>query len=215
MTKKKKSYFEVYREYLHDKLKLETWQKVGIFMLVVVISGFAGWLWEFSLQEIDGGFRHLYIKGGNLLPWVNIYAYGAILVVLLTHRLKRYPWVVFVVSALATGLLELFAGWAVYTMGNGTRYWDYMDDWWGAGSINGFVCPASVCAFGLGALILVYWLLPSCIYLAQRMSKKVFLGVAIGLFTMVMVDDIVNLTLKNLNLPTAMNLYESWGWRYK
>lgn len=215
MVKKKRTYLDVYREYLYSGVKLKLWQKVGILFLVVVISGFAGWVWEFILQETDGGFRALYIKGGNLLPWINIYAYGAIVIILLTYHLRQYPWVVFVVSAFATGLLEWFAGWAVYTVGNGTRYWNYMNDWWGVGSINGFVCPASAIAFGLGALVLMYWLLPSCIYLSCKMTKQAFLGLAVGLFAVVMVDDIVNLTLKNMDLPTAMNLYESWGWKYK
>lgn len=215
MVKRKKSYLKVYQDYLFKGVKLKMWQKVGVLMLVVVFAGFAGWVWEFALQEIDGGFRALYIKGGNLLPWINIYAYGAILIILLTYHLRQYPWAVFVVSALATGLLEWFAGWVVYTVGNGTRYWNYMNDWWGVGSINGFVCPASAIAFGLGALALMYWLLPSCIYLARKMTKQAFLGLAVGLFAVVMVDDIVNLTLKNMDLPTAMNLYESWGWKYK
>ena len=215
VKRKRKTYGEMYEDYLDGKLKLELYQKVGVVLLVVVFSGFAGWLWEFSLQEIAGGFKHLYIKGGNLLPWINIYAYGAILIIFTTYWMRRYPWAVFVVSALVCGVLEWFAGWIVYTVGNGTRYWAYYDDWWGVGSIDGFVCPASVCAFGVGALLLVYWLVPVCVRMAQKMSRKAFLSIAITLFTMVIVDDITNLTLKNLNLPTAMNLYESWGWKYK
>lgn len=210
-AKKKK----VYKDYLAGDLKLKPYQKIGILLLIVVIAGFVGWLWEFMLQEIDGGFRHLYIKGGNLLPWINIYAYGALLIILTTYPLRKYPWAVFVVAAVVCGLLELFAGWAVYELGNGTRYWNYMHDWWGVGSINGFVCPASVCAFGLGALGLMYFVLPFCIRVSIEMPKKAFLTLAITLFVMVIADDLTNLTLKNLNLPTAMNLYESWGWKYR
>ena len=102
----------------------------------------------------------------------------------------------------------------MYTLGGGTRYWNYLNDWWGVGSINGFVCPASVCLFGLGALGLMYWLLPWCIYLSQKTNKRMFLGIVITLFTLVMLDDLTNLALKNLDLPTAMNLYESLGWKY-
>ena len=205
----------VKKAYLSGKLKLKLYQGIGVLLLIVVIAGFAGWLWEFCLQEIGGDFRYLYIKGGNLLPWINIYAYGALLIILATYRLRRYPWAVFVVAAIVCGLLELFAGWAVYTLGDGTRYWNYMNDWWGVGSINGFVCPESVCAFGLGALLLMYCVLPFCMWMSIRMSKRAFLTLAIALFTIVTVDDLTNLTLKNLDLPTAMNLYESWGWKYR
>jgi len=47
------------------------------------------------------------------------------------------------------------------------------------------------------------------------MSKRAFLTLTITLFTLVMVDDIANLTLKNLGLPTAHNFYQALGWVYK
>ena len=75
------------------------------------------------------------------------------------------------------------------------------------------MCPASAIAFGLGALVLIYVLLPFCIKLALEMKKKVFLTLSITLLVVVLVDDITNLTLKNLGLPTAMNLYEDLGFK--
>lgn len=210
---KKRKFRAVYRDYMDGKIRLDWHQKIGIFCLVVVISGFAGWVWEFLLQEISEGFREIYIKGGNLLPWINIYAYGAVLTIVLTYKLRKKPALVFVVAAIATGLLEWFAGWAVYTFGDGTRYWNYTGKWWAIGNIDGFVCPASAIAFGLGALVLIYVLLPFCIKLALEMKKKVFSTLSITLLVVVLVDDITNLTLKNLGLPTAMNLYEDLGFK--
>lgn len=215
MVTKQRSYARLYHKYLENKIKLTKSQKIGVLCLIIAFSGFAGWLWEFCLQEFSGGFKHLYIKGGNLLPWINLYAYGALLIITTTYKFRKYPWAVFVIAAIVCGLLELFAGWVVYEVGNGTRYWNYLDDWWGIGSINGFVCPASACAFGIGALALMYWLLPLCIRMSIKIPKKTFLTLAITLFIIVIADDLTNLTLKNLNLPTAMNLYESWGWKYK
>ena len=211
----KKAHTRFYQNYLDNKLKLKLYQKIGVLLLIVVLAGFVGWVWEFLLAEIEGGFQHLYIKGGNLLPWMNIYAYGAIIIIVTTYKLRRYPWLVFVVAGLSCGLLEWFAGWVVYTVGNGTRYWDYSNAWFGVGNINGFVCPASAFVFGLGALALMYWLLPKCIYWATKMSKRAFLTLTITLFTLVIVDDVTNLTLKNLGLPTAHAVYQAMGWVYK
>lgn len=204
-----------YPDYIDGKIKLEKYQKIGVFLLIVVLAGFVGWVWEFMLQEIGGGFRALYIKGGNFLPWINLYAYGAVAILIATYKLRKYPWAVFVVSALTCGALELFAGWAVYTLGDGTRYWDYTHAWFGWGNINGFVCPASAAVFGIGALLLVYSLVPFCVKVAQKMTKRAFLTLTITLFTLVIVDDVTNLTLKNLGLPTAMNFYEWLGFKYK
>lgn len=216
MVKKSKvaTYREVYEKYLNGDLKLLTYQKVGILLLVIVLSGFIGWVWEFLLQEVSGGFQHLYVNGGNLLPWTNIYAYGAVAILIVAYKIRRYPWAVFVVSALVTGVVEYIGGWWAYTFYDGARYWDYNLSWWGVGNINGFICPASVITFGLGALAFMYLLLPFCIYLSIRMTRRMFLTLAWVLFIVVMADDVTNLTLKNLGLPTAMNLYESWGWWY-
>ena len=215
MKEKSGTFRDTLQKYQKGEVKLEKYQKIGIFFLVVVISGFVGWLWEFILHEISGGFQNIYIEGGNLLPWVNIYAVGALLIFLTGFKFKRRPWAVFLVSALVCGLLELFAGWFAYVCFDGARYWDYQNSWWGIGNINGFVCPASMIAFGLGALALIYLLLPWCIHLSQKMTKKAFLTLTTLLFVMIMTDEIVNLILKILDHPTAMNLYESWGWKYK
>ena len=212
---KKKSFWDKRRSFLDEKIELERYQKIGILLLIVVIAGFVGWVWEFCLQEISGGFEHLYIKGGNLLPWINIYAYGAVLIIGTTYHLRKKPWAVFLVSALVCGVLEGLAGWGVYMIFDEARYWNYMNSWWGFGSINGFVCPMSVVTFGLAALALVYWLVPWCVYVAKTMSKRAFLTLTIALFTLVVVDDVTNLVLKSLDCPTAMNLYESWGWQYR
>lgn len=192
---------------------LKTYQKIGIGFLVFVIAGVVGWIWEFVLAIIEEG--HIYMKGGNLLPWINIYAFGALLIIPATYKLKKYPWAVFLISFLVTGLLEGIAGWLVYIIGDGTRYWNYNEGIWAIGSINGFVCLASATAFGLSALLLMYIVFPFCIHLATHMSKRSFIILATTLFAIIMLDEIANLTLKNLNQPTAMDLYKSLGLEYQ
>ena len=192
---------------------LKTYQKIGIGFLVFVIAGVVGWIWEFVLAIIEEG--HIYMKGGNLLPWINIYAFGALLIIPATYKLKKYPWAVFLISFLITGLLEGIAGWLVYLIGDGTRYWNYNEGIWTIGSINGFVCLASATAFGLSALLLMYAVFPFCIHLATHMSKRSFIILATTLFALIMLDEITNLTLKNLNQPTAMDLYKSLGLEYQ
>lgn len=195
------------------KIKLETYQKIGILMLVFVIAGVVGWVYEFIVAWIENG--HIMAKGGNFLPWINIYAFGALLIIPLTYKFRKKPWAVFLISVLATGLLELVGGWLVYTIGNGTRYWNYDYGLWAFGSINGFVCPLSVTIFGIGALLLMYFVLPFCIKLATKMSKHAFLILAISLFVLFVGDEIINLILKNLGQPTAMDFWRSLGLEYE
>jgi uncharacterized membrane protein len=197
--------------------KLLPYQQVGIILLTWVFAGFFGWVYEFVFYYFDGGTGEFYMQGGNLLPWINIYAVGAILIMVLVQllKLKKHPWLVFLVSVVATGILEFVSGWLVYVIGNGTRYWDYNTEIWNFGNIGGFVCLRSVLMFGVSALILVYLVVPFFVKLARVMSRRAFLILAISLFSIVMLDEIYNLLAsKFFGWPDAMEFYRSMGWKY-
>ena len=215
MVKKRVTYRETFRKYLHEEVKLEKWQWAGIVMLLVVFAGFFGWVYEFIFYYFDAGTGEFYMQGGNFLPWINIYAIGAVLILLTCYRLRRWPWAVFLTAFFVTGVLELVAGWLVYTIGNGTRYWDYNTEILNFGNIGGFVCLRSVLVFGVSALFLMYVIVPGLIWLTQKMSKKAFLTLAISLFAIVMVDEIYNLLASKIfDWPDAMDFWRSAGWKY-
>ena len=210
---KRKTLKGTFRDFWDGKIKLEKYQKVGILLLVWVISGFVGWVYEFFVALVENG--EPYMVGGNLLPWINIYAIGSVALLPVALKLRRRPWAVFVASALITGFVELAGGWLVYTVGDGTRYWNYDHGLWAIGDINGFVCLLSVTIFGLFALALVYVILPWLLWLASRMTRRAFLTLAVAFFVLVMADEVVNLCLKNTGAATAMDFYRSLGWKYQ
>lgn len=201
----------------NKKNSLKPYQQLGVIFLIVVFAGFFGWLYEFIFYYFDGGTGEFYMQGGNFLPWINIYAYGALLIMFLVQllKIKKYPWLVFLVSIVATGLLEFVAGWLVYVIGNGTRYWDYNTEILNFGNIGGFVCLRSVLVFGVSALLLVYIIVPFFVKLARRMSRRAFLILSISLFSVVMADEIYNLLAsKFFNWFDAIDFYKMLGWKY-
>lgn len=214
-SRKKFSFKQTLSDYLKSSVRLEKWQWLGILMLLVVFAGFFGWVYEFIFYYFDGGTGEFYMQGGNFLPWINIYAIGAVLIIATCWKISRWPWLVFMLSILVTGVLEFVAGWLVYTIGNGTRYWDYNTEIWNFGNIGGFVCLRSVLVFGVSALMLMYLIVPCFIVMARRMSKRAFLTLAITLFTLVLADEVYNLLAsKFFNWPDAMEFYKSIGWKY-
>lgn len=218
MTKNKHdklTYKSLFKKYLSGELKLEKYQKIGVLLLVIVLSGIFGWVYEFIFYYFDGGTGEFYMQGGNFLPWINIYAIGAVLIIIATQRIKRRPWAVFLVAMVVSGIVELIGGWLVYTMFDGARYWDYNTEILNFGNIGGFVCLRSVLFFGVSALFLTYVMVPFYIFLSKRMPKRAFLVLSIALLTIFMADEIYNLLAsKVFGWPDAMDYYRSIGWKY-
>lgn len=211
----KPTYKKTFQDYLGGKIKLNKSQKIGTLFLIVILSGTIGWLHEFVFTFMNEGFDRWYMQGGSFLPWINLYAMGALLIIPLTYKYRSRPLLVFTISFFATGLLELISGWLVFKFGNGARYWDYNNQPWNFGNIGGFVCLLSATAFGIAGLLLMYWLFPFCIYIARITPPRTFLVVTSTIFALIMLDATVNLVLKYAGLPTAMDFYESQGWEYR
>ena len=211
MVTTSKTYKDTYKTYLKKDIKLKPYQKLSICFLTIAISGFFGWAYEVFVAFCETG--SFYMRGGNLLPWINIYAIGALLIIPTTYKFRKNPLAVFLLSALVTGALELFAGWIIYTL-TGSRLWNYDHDIWLIGSIDGHVCLLSVLIFGIFSLILVYLIVPALIFLSSHLPRRTLLVLAITLFSLIMIDELTNLYLSATHQPTAVDFYKSHGINY-
>ena len=211
----KKKYNNFLTEYLNKDHNFDKETLIGIFCLVIVITGIFGWLYEFIFYYFNGGMKEFYWRGGNFLPWINIYATGSLMIYFLTYKHRKKPWKVFLISFLSTGILEYFSGLGMYIIGNGKRCWDYNQEILNFGNINGFVCLRSVLFFGLSALLLMYVIIPFCFYLAKRTPKKRFMRMSIILCSFILLDELYNLIFARLlHLPRAYDIYSRLGFNY-
>lgn len=208
MKKKLKDYLE--NNHSFDKLTM-----LGIFSLIIVITGCFGWLYEFIFYFFNGGMKEFYWRGGNFLPWINIYATGSIMLYFLTYRHRKYPWKVFVISFFACGILEYFSGLGMYIIGDGLRCWDYNSEILNFGNIGGFVCLRSASFFALSSLLLMYVIVPLCFKLAKKMNKKLFLTISFTLCSIILIDEFYNLLFARIfHLSRASTIYKKIGLRY-
>lgn len=199
------------KEYINNDKKFD----IGIISLIIVLSGIFGFIYEFIFYYFNGGMKTFYYQGGNFLPWINIYAIGALLIIFLTYKLRKSKIKVFLISILSTGLLELISGYLIYKIGNGTRYWDYNTEILNFGNIGGFICLRSVLFFGISGLILIYLMLPLCFKLREKINKKAFLIISISLCSIFLLDEFYNVVLtKIFDLPRAIDIYKSIGIPY-
>ncbi len=197
---------KIYRDYINNS-KLEKWQLIGVISLIIVISGIFGYYYEYIFYYFnDGYFSH---QGGNYLPWINIYAYGALIIILLTRKFKKNPLLVFLISAVSAGILEYLTGFVLYEIFD-VRYWNYNTEILNYGNIGGYICLRSILFFGLSGLLLIYAIVPICIYLSKKITKKIFLTFSILLCFFFLTDEVYNLIItKIFNLPDAINFYKA------
>ena len=203
-----------YLRYLNEDIKFDKETMIGIFCLLVVITGMFGFLYEFIFYYFNGGMKTFYWRGGNFLPWINIYATGSIMIYLLTYKDRKKPLKVFLVSVITTGILEYFSGLGMDKIA-GKRCWDYSQEILGALNINGYVCLRSVLVFGVFSLLLIYIVLPLIFYMAKKSNKKVFVTTSIILCSIIMIDEFYNLLIARIfHLPRAYNVYSKLGVPY-
>lgn len=206
---------KVFTDYMNNNLSLEKWQKIGVLCLIIIFAGLFGWIYEFIFYFFDGGMKEFYFQGGNFLPWINIYAYGALLIFLSTFKWKKNPLLVILLSALVCGLLEYFSGLIIYHLFDGLRLWDYNVEILNFGNIGGFVCFRSVAFFGISGLFFMYVVLPFCIFISTIMNKKFFLVLSISLVSIILIDEVYNLIVARVfDLPRAYDIYSKLGVKY-
>ena len=97
---------EKYKNYLNNEHHFDKSTMLGIIALIIVIAGVFGFLYEVVFYYFNSGMTEIYWRGGNFLPWINIYAIGAVLIYFLTYKKRKNPLLVFLISAIATGILE-------------------------------------------------------------------------------------------------------------
>ncbi len=206
---------EKYREYMMKDHSFDRMTMLGILCLITVIAGVFGFVYEFIFYYFNGGMKEFFWRGGNFLPWINIYAIGSIIIYFLSYKYRKSVWKVFLIGVISSGIVELIGGFGMYTIGNGFRCWDYNTEILNFGNIGGFVCLRSVLFFGVSSLLLIYGIVPLCFFLVEKMNRKWFLIISISLCAIFLIDEIYNLAIARIfDLPRASDIYKEIGFSY-
>ena len=194
---------------------LNKYQIIGIFALMIVCSGMFGWAYEVIFYYINSGFKEVYMRGGNFLPFINIYVYGSLLIFFLTYRFKDKPLLVFLISMISTGILEFLSGYVLYGILGWTKCWDYNTEILNFGNIGGYVCLRSVLVFGLCGLILIYLMIPILIKISKKLDSRKFMIISLIICSIFLIDEVYNLIFcRLLGFYGAPTFYKSLGFKY-
>lgn len=99
-----------------------------IFFIYCVI----GWIWECSYVFVSRGIRSgkFVMKNRGFLngPYIPIYGFSAVVILVATYSFRDNIILIFIVGAAAASLFELVAGTALEAV-FGVKYWDYSHLW--------------------------------------------------------------------------------------
>ncbi|MBQ0010463.1 MAG: putative ABC transporter permease [Ruminococcus sp.] len=128
-------------------------------------------------------------------PYLPLYGVGALLLYALFHRLVRIPPLVFLLSGLTTGLLEYGSGRVLLLM-TGKKYWNY-SRYSVVFDRYGFVSLRSVLIFAVGAMLLLYAIVPLLLPALEKAKPKtrhILFGILAAIF---LCDAVLTLLIPN------------------
>ncbi|MGX8833520.1 putative ABC transporter permease [Amedibacillus sp. YH-ame6] len=167
------------KEFIHARLI--------VLIFIFFIGCVSGWIYEEIFYYVSENW--IGNRGFMYGPYLPVYGVGAVLMALLLHKYKKYPWIVFIMGMLITGIVEYITGWGMWQIWK-HRWWDYTGLFM---NIDGFVCLRSVFTFALGGLALIYVVEPLEEYIVSRMKQKTAWFICIIGISIMLIDFIITI----------------------
>jgi len=171
----------VMKEEMERNMRMYSYHMVQ-WLLFLYIYCFLGWVWEScyvsvkSRRWINRGFMH-----GPYLP---IYGFGAIAVLLMTIPVKENLVLVYLFGMIGATVLEYITG-AVMEHLFHVRYWDYSKERW---NLNGHICLKCSLAWGAFSILMVRVIHCPIESLVYRIPAQIAQTIAFVLTVVIAVD---------------------------
>ena len=169
----------------------DTKTKLCIYLLTFIIGSIAGYIYELIYYLVMD--NQLVNRGFLYGPYLPVYGFGAIIMLLLLKRLKKDPLVVFLLAMLITGIVEYITGYLMFHIYHKT-WWDYTGFFL---NIDGYVCLRSVLSFGIGGLLLIYVIDPIVCKICAKSDSNKYLLVSILAILLIVIDFLFTLIFRN------------------
>jgi len=172
--------------------------------LLFSVYGIFGWILEVAFCSIIE--KHYVNRGFLHGPFCPIYGFGGLFVVFSLSPLAENPIMLFLASALATGMIEYTASYALEKVFSAS-WWDYSTIKF---NIKGRVCPQSMIAFGALSVFTILFLHPVLVRTISliRFDTQAILTLVILIFLTVdfLLTLISRLTYSSILAPSSMTI---------
>ncbi len=147
-------------------------------ILMFFVASIIGWIWEVGLHLFEYG---TFVNRGTLHgPWLHIYGWGLILLLVLLKKTRNQPILTFILAIIICGTLEYGTAWYLETFKN-ARWWDYDGFFL---NLHGRICLEGLIVFGVGGCAFIYFGAPLLESIISKIPKKIkgFLCIFLSLF---------------------------------
>lgn len=135
--------------------------------VIFFVFSFIGWIWEISLRLITDG---ILINRGSLHgPWIPIYGFGGLSILLILYRYRNNIYKHFVYSMVVAGILEYSASLMLETIHHGKKWWDYSGYFL---NLNGRVTLEGLIAFAIGGILAACFVGPLIDDFLKKRNKR-------------------------------------------
>lgn len=156
---------------------------MSLLMMFFIFSNF-GWTWELLYYFLMKG--RLINRGVLHGPWLPIYGFGGLFVLVLLHKLRKRPFWFFIGTIVLCGTVEYMTGWALEVMFN-AKWWDYSGYFL---NLNGRISAEGLLVFGICGMAFIYVLAPLLDNFIRKINRKVLLCIGLTLLVLIISDAI-------------------------
>lgn len=168
---------------------------IGLF----IIYGLLAWCVEVLYVAFRTG--HIYNRGFLHMPFLPIYAFGALVISLLLGGFTK-PLLIYIFGVIVTSLIEYITSISMEKIFH-TRWWDYSNNFL---NINGRVCLKNSLLFGLLSLLVIYEFNPLLVPIVQsfeydnlRTLNTIILA-ALSIDLVFTLHGVSNLPIRDINI---------------
>ena len=159
---------------------------IYMYFLLFIFYSFIGWIIEIINELIT---EKRYVNRGFLIgPYCPIYGCGVILMILLLNRYLNDPVVLFIMAVVICSILEYFTSYIMEKIFK-ARWWDYTERKF---NINGRICLETMVPFGIGGLIIMYFVNPFITGVLNMIPTVLLKLISIILFVVFLVDNLIS-----------------------
>ena len=168
------------------------------YIFLFFIYAFIGWIIEIILTIV---MDHKLINRGFLIgPYLPIYGFGCVFLVLVLDKLKDNLLLLFIVTFITCSLIEYITSYVLEKIFK-LRWWDYKQYKF---NLNGRICLETMLPFSIGGVLAIKYITPYLLKIVNKLPLKLVIVFELILVIILIIDFLISaLLIKKMNIDST------------